>query len=67
MAKGNRPGGTYKVANSAGRVFNAVNKAPKGWVKDNQALTAPKGYTWYNNGKSRFSKDRQAILVKDSR
>ena len=65
MAKGNRPSGIYKVTGSSGAVFDAVNKAPKGWIKDEKAQTAPLGYTWYNNGKSRFSKERKSILVKN--
>ena len=67
MAKGSRPGAIYQVRNTRGDIVNATDKAPKGWKPTEGALTAPKGYTWYSNGKSRFSGERQQILVKDSR
>lgn len=42
-----------------------LNKAPKGWIKNDRAVTAPNGYSWYNNGKSMFSGERETALVKD--
>jgi len=41
-----------------------LNKKPKGWVKTRGATTAPKGYYWVSNGKSRFSGKRKIALVK---
>ena len=46
-----------------GRVEDTV---PEGFVKTENATTAPKGYTWYNNGKSRFGGEYENVLVKDS-
>lgn len=51
-----------KMANSNVAVYN---KVPKGFTKNTRATTAPKGYSWYNNGKSMFSGDYIGILVKD--
>lgn len=39
---------------------------PKGFIKTVGAM-APKGYAWYNNGKSRFSGQRKIVLVKVKR
>lgn len=41
------------------------DKVPKGWVKVVNAVTAPKGYTWYSNNKSMFSGERKTMLVKN--
>ena len=41
------------------------NTIPKGYVKEEGATTAPNGYTWYSNNKSRFSGQRKLVLVKD--
>ena len=46
-----------------GRVEDTV---PEGFIKTENATTAPKGYTWYNNGKSRFGGEYENVLVKDS-
>ena len=43
-----------------------VDTVPEGWIKTEGATTAPKGYTWYNNGKSRFGGEYQNVLVKDT-
>lgn len=46
-----------------------VNSVPKGWKKTQGTTTAPKGYTWINNGKSRFNNGKsesQIALVKTS-
>jgi len=40
-----------------------LDKPPKGWKKINGS-TAPRGYEWYNNNKSRFGKDYKSVLVK---
>ena len=39
-------------------------RLPKGWKETKGATTAPKGYTWIDNGKSRFSGKRKSALVK---
>ena len=44
-----------------------VNSPPKGYRKTIGATTAPNGYSWYNNGKSRFSGKRKSVLVKNKR
>lgn len=36
---------------------------PKGWVVDYGGLTAPKGYRWINNNKSRFDKERKSGFI----
>ncbi len=41
-----------------------LNNPPKGWIKTRGATTAPIGYEWYNNRKSRFSGKRKIVLVK---
>ena len=43
-----------------------LDHVPPGWVKVDGATTAPKGYSWYSNGKSRFSGERVSALVKDA-
>lgn len=52
-----------KFIERGGRVEDTV---PEGFIKTEGATTAPKGYTWYNNGKSRFGGEYQNVLVKDS-
>ena len=41
------------------------DKMPKGWTVSVGALTAPAGYTWINNKKSLFSKERKSALLKE--
>lgn len=45
-----------------------LDHIPDGWRKIDGATTAPLGYTWYSNGKSRFTipKVYDQALVKDS-
>jgi hypothetical protein len=38
--------------------------APKGWIIDNNATTAPKGHVWITNNQSRFSGKRQSRLAR---
>ena len=45
---------------------DVYNSAPKGWRKIDGAVTAPKGYTWYSNGKSRFGGEFKQALVKNN-
>ena len=52
-----------KFIERGGRVEDSV---PEGFIKTEGATTAPKGYTWYNNGKSRFGGEYENVLVKDS-
>ena len=52
-----------KFIEHGGRVEDTV---PEGFIKTEGATTAPKGYTWYNNGKSRFGGEYENVLVKDS-
>lgn len=40
---------------------------PKGWKPVENALTNSKGYTWYSNGKSRFSGQYETALVKNKK
>lgn len=39
-------------------------EVPEGWKKVKGAMTSPKGYSWYSNGKSRFSGECECALVK---
>ena len=43
-------------------VKEGLIEVPEGWVKNDKA---PVGYSWYNNGKSRFSGEYKCALVKD--
>lgn len=44
-----------------------LNKPPRGWRKTRGATTAPRGFSWYSNGESRFSGKRKIVLVKDKK
>ncbi len=44
-----------------------LKKAPKGWVNLRSSTTAPRGYEWYSNGKSRFKSGYRHALVKISK
>jgi len=44
-----------------------LKKVPKGWRKTKGATTAPMGFAWYSNGKSRFSGERKIALIKTKR
>ena len=37
---------------------------PEGWRVDQNATTAPLGYTWIHNNKSRFGGERRSGLIK---
>ena len=45
--------------------FDVLEKVPDGWVRLDDAQTAPLGYSIYSNGKSRFGKEYKSVLVKD--
>ena len=40
------------------------NSLPNGWKIDALALTAPKGFLWINNGKSRFGGEYISALLR---
>lgn len=40
------------------------NNIPDGWKIDKGAMTAPKGFCWITNGKSRFGTERKSALLK---
>lgn len=42
-----------------------LDHIPPGWKKVKGAETAPKGYSWYTNGKSRFGGEYECALVKE--
>lgn len=46
------------------RGVEIFDKAPDGYIKLEGATTAPKGYEWYSNGKSRFGGEYKNALVK---
>lgn len=48
-----------------GKNYHVINgELPKGWVKIKGALTAPNGYIWVSNNKSRFSGERKSAIIK---
>lgn len=54
------------MKNALGKDVPFIRKIPNGWKVTESATTAPKGYVWVDNGKSRFSKERQIALVPES-
>lgn len=51
-----------------GKNYHVITgELPKGWVKIKGALTAPNGYTWVSNNKSRFSGERKSALIKNDK
>ncbi len=54
----------YTVAYHKSRGTEVRNSVPEGYIKLEGATTAPKGYEWYSNGKSRFGGEYKSILVK---
>ena len=50
-----------------GRSVAMYDKVPRGFRKLEGATTAPKGYSWYANKKSRFGDEYINILVKDKK
>lgn len=47
-----------------GSKVKVVDSLPDGWKEDKRATTAPNGYVWVTNGKSRFGSERKAALMK---
>ena len=44
--------------------YKKLNELPKGWKYTEGAQTAPDGYRWANNGKSRFRSGYERALIK---
>ena len=44
--------------------MKTFDKIPKGWKVTEGAQTAPAGYVWINNGKSRFGGEYEQALLK---
>lgn len=44
-----------------------LDKPPRGWKKIKSASSAPNGYEWWSNGKSRFKEGYESALVKERR
>ena len=44
--------------------YPKLDKLPQGWVYTKGATTAPKGYRWANNNKSRFEPGYKHALIK---
>ena len=59
--------GKYTIAYHKARGTEVLNSVPKGYVKLEGATTAPNGYSWYSNGKSRFGGEYKSVLVKDKK
>ncbi len=56
---------TMQVRYKSGlRQIEYLNTVPAGWVKLEGATTAPKGFSWYGNKKSLFSKNYKQQLIK---
>lgn len=47
-----------------GSKVKVVDSLPDGWKEYKRATTAPKGYVWVTNNKSRFGGERKAALMK---
>lgn len=45
--------------------YKVYNTLPHGWKVLKGATTAPVGYRWICNGKSRFSKGRKLAFLKE--
>lgn len=54
----------YSIDYFKQRGVEIKDSVPKGYVKLEGATTAPKGYEWYSNGKSRFGGEYKNALVK---
>ena len=46
------------------RGVKVYSEVPKGYIKLEGATTAPRGFEWYFNGKSRFGGEYKSVLVK---
>lgn len=55
--------GSGTIKNTMGKEVPFMKTVPKGWQENTNATTAPKGYTWIDNGKNAFSKDYKSAIV----
>ena len=56
--------GLDREGNQLYTAYRVYERKPKGWKELKGATTAPKGYTWINNGKHILSSKRKYALVK---
>lgn len=49
------------------RDVKILDEKPEGWIKNEGATTAPSGYSWYSNGKSRFGGEYENALVNEEK
>ena len=56
-------GASGTIKNALGVNVPFMKTVPKGWQENTNATTAPKGYTWIDNGKSHFDKDYKSAIV----
>lgn len=47
-------------------VWDEIPSYKKGWKPIKGATTAPKGYIWVSNNKSRFDPERKKVLLRES-
>ena len=66
-SKKSSTGGKYNLDYWKKRGIEIKNSVPKGWIKLEGSTTAPNGYSWYSNGKSRFGGEYKHMLVKDKK
>lgn len=45
--------------------YQVYETLPNGWIILKGATTAPKGYKWISNNKSRFSGERKLAFLKE--
>ncbi|KKL29017.1 hypothetical protein LCGC14_2369310 [marine sediment metagenome] len=57
----------YTIESFKKRGIEVLKSVPEGWHILASATTAPIGYSWYSNGKSRFTPDSEYkhVLVED--
>lgn len=48
------------------RGIKVLSKLPEGWVYIAGAMTAPSGYKWASNNKSRFGGQYEHALIKEA-
>ena len=57
--------GSVTMKKINGKDYHVINgELPKGWSRIEGELTAPRGYTWVSNNKSRFSGERKSAIIK---
>lgn len=50
-----------------GYEYSVAKEMPEGWKVTEGAMTAPKGYKWIDNNKSRFGGERKSALIEESK